>query len=236
MVHPITKTLQPIDPPLEPGEKLEVYFAADHDLTPPRRHAFGIVIDRSSGHPPIEISPAASLSPDTHSQRGNLGAVITVFEWLERNQAQGHDVTIYSKEPYILDLEASSRSKGTKVKDLYDLIVPKLKDWPRVHFLSSPTYDHTSPGVIVLCNSPERHCSRGFHRSSKNKQSHHLPSNGHEPYETSPSTPQPSAKSAKPADGRSAIEVRNGSMEPGRFPGGRISGIRYLFHPHPRQL
>jgi hypothetical protein len=140
MIHPITRSLRPIDPPLEPGEKLEVYFAAAHvtDFAQPRRHAFGIVIHRSSGHPPTEISPPASWLPNTNSQRGNLGAVITIFEWLEKSTAQAHDVTIYSAESYIQDLEASSRSKGSKLKDLYDIILPKLKDWPQVRFEPQP--------------------------------------------------------------------------------------------------
>ena len=135
MPHPITKSLQPINPPLEPGEILEVYFAAADKKEPLRRHAFGIVIYRSGQEKPIEIAPPPSLSPDTHAQRGNLGAVITIFEWLELNQAQDHDVTIYTVEEYIRDLEGSSQKKGSKLKDLYARIVPILKAWPRVRFL-----------------------------------------------------------------------------------------------------
>jgi hypothetical protein len=140
MVHSITETLQPINPPLEPGEILEVYFAAVHAVGPaePRRHAFAVVIHRSSGKPPVEISPRQSWTKDTNAQRGNLGAIITAFDWLEINQGQDHDVTIYSAEPYILTLEASARSKGSKVKDLYAKIVPKLGEWPRVRFVHQP--------------------------------------------------------------------------------------------------
>jgi hypothetical protein len=137
-VHPITKTLKAIDPRLQPGETLEVYFAATHKMSPPRRHAFGIVIHRSSGQASIEIAPPPSLSPNTHAQRGNLGAVITIFEWLELNQAQGHAVTIYTTEDYILDLEGSARKSKSKLKDLYALTAPKLKDWPQVRIVRLP--------------------------------------------------------------------------------------------------
>jgi hypothetical protein len=97
---------------------------------PPSR--FGIVIHRSTQQEPIEIASPPSFSPQTNAQRGNLGAVITIFEWLELSQAQGHEVAIYTAEQYILDLEASSCNKDSKVKDLYAIIVPKLGDWPLV--------------------------------------------------------------------------------------------------------
>src|SRR5437773_7080739 len=87
--HPITKTLGPVDPPLTPEEAIEAYIAAsDERHRGPRRHAFAVILHFSSGRDPIEITSPQSTSPGTHAQRANLGAIITMLEWLVLNQAQ----------------------------------------------------------------------------------------------------------------------------------------------------
>jgi len=143
MVHSITETLQPINPPLDPGETLEVYYFTAAHAVGPRSHAFAVVIHRSSSKPTIEIISPPSLSPETHNQRGNLGAVITVFEWLELNQAQDHDVTIYSPDDHILMLPekvaAWAKDRKRSCRDLYEKLLPRPKGWPRVQFMRPPT-------------------------------------------------------------------------------------------------
>jgi hypothetical protein len=142
--------LERVDPPLQPGENLEVYFAATHKLQHEdpsglNRHAFAVVIHRSSGHAPIEIRPPQSRSSETHAQRGNLGAILTIFEWLNLNEAQDHEVTVYTAEAYLLGLRSQigtwiNDRKKRSVRDLYEKLSPYLGNgaWPRVNFMRQP--------------------------------------------------------------------------------------------------
>lgn len=113
--HPITKILQRLEPPLAPGESIEAYIAASDHPGPPARHAFAVVFHFSSGREPIVISPPQSRSPGTHSQRGNVGAVLTLFEWLNLNQAQAHFVTVYSLDKFIVNIRHSVQARKSKM-------------------------------------------------------------------------------------------------------------------------
>src|SRR5262249_6825772 len=108
------------------------------------RHAFAVVIHRSSDNVPMVICHQ-SKSTETHAQRGNLGAVLMIFECLTRNEAQDNEVIIYTAEEYILGLRLHVRTwiadkKKRSVRDLYEKLLPYVSDgaWPRVHFMRQP--------------------------------------------------------------------------------------------------
>jgi hypothetical protein len=154
MDHP---TPQRFVPELEPDETLEAYFAATHkleheDASGLNRHAFAMAINRSRATPGGVASDNGpmvrchqSRSADTHNQRGNLGAVLTIFECLIRNEAQDHEVTLYTAEDYILGPRSLVRTwiadrKKRSVRDLYEKLLPYVSDaaWPRVHLMRQP--------------------------------------------------------------------------------------------------
>ena len=149
MDHPALPSIERFNPPLQPEESLEVYFAATQrlrheDPSGLDRHAFAVVIHRSSGNQPVVICHQ-SRSSETHAQRGNLGAVLTIFECLEANSAQDHEVTIYTAEAYILSLRSQVGSwikdkRKRSVRDLYERLRPYVSNgaWPRVHFMRQP--------------------------------------------------------------------------------------------------
>jgi hypothetical protein len=154
------------DPPLEPEESLEVYFAATQKLEHENharmnRHAFAVLIYRSSGNPPMEII-YQSRSLETHAQRGNLGALLTIFECLTLNEAEDHEVNIYTAEQYILGLPHRVGAwiedrKKRSVRDLYEKLLPYVSNgaWPRVHLIRQPKgglHGQRRKGALGLAN------------------------------------------------------------------------------------
>ena len=133
--HPITKALMRVDPPLGPEDAIEAYIGvSDERYRGPRRHAFAVILHFSSGRDPIEITSPQSTSSGTHAQRANLGAIITMLEWLVLNQAPANHVTIYVIDEWMANLQHALRSKGSKMADLYRKIGPLLEACPHVHF------------------------------------------------------------------------------------------------------
>ena len=140
MEHPIAQAIKKerLHPLLDPKETLEVYFAAVHHKggKGPSGHAFAAKVFPSSGR---DLAPIKwrSLDEESHNQRGNLGAVLSIFEWLSEN-ARSNDVLIHTAEKYIATLPDNvsnwAEDQSSSVQDLYQLLLPYFQDclWQHV--------------------------------------------------------------------------------------------------------
>jgi hypothetical protein len=103
MTHPIDLKLKVLSPPLRPAETLEVYFYSNKKPIPGLNsqvllHAFSTAYVMHNGAPLENFSGYVSdKSPDTSHMRGNLGAMLTVLNWLALNGAENFEVKIYGK-------------------------------------------------------------------------------------------------------------------------------------------
>jgi hypothetical protein len=160
--HPITKSLKEVDPPLDSTEGIEAYFAATHKTDGPilQRHAFAIVIEFPGGQrEPVEISPRLSLREETNNQRGNLGAVLTIFEWLKKNHAQANEVVVHTSEKFIvenLDASAKDKTKRSKLRDLYDKYQVLREELPGPTFMKCSKNHPRRQRALDLANAKLR--------------------------------------------------------------------------------
>lgn len=147
VVRPVIKKL---DKDLEPEELIEIYFSAVHQRGV-AKHSSAITFCLSSGQ---IVAPILwnSLNKETHNQRGNIGSVISILEWIDKNNAREHEVNVYTVEEWmfkygqILDNVNKWRTdKDKKVNwGLYQKILSHRDNcgrWPRIKFIHPKEVD-----------------------------------------------------------------------------------------------
>lgn len=132
--HPVTKLIQPINPPLTSDEAIEAYFGvSDERRHDPVRHAFVLLVYVGDRTDPVQVV-WQSRSPDTHAERAKLGAVLSMLNWLVVNNAQANPVTVYVIDEWMVNLRKTVRSVRPNMAELYRKIGPLLEAYPQVRF------------------------------------------------------------------------------------------------------
>lgn len=135
--HPIRASLKKLRKPLALNETIDAYIASV-DRPRPKRHAFAVVMHFSGGSEDREQEEIDHLSdnPDTNSQRGNAGAVITLLDWVQVNAAEANPIIVHSVDQFIVDIRGNLRNHpwNPRMADLYEKLEPLLEACPYVSF------------------------------------------------------------------------------------------------------
>lgn len=105
MEHEINRKLERLDPPVGPDEDVVIAIVGVHDKIGKGSdersiHGFGMEFRLSSGRAVRPFSYLSRTEETTH-QRGELGALLTSYQWLELNAGHARSRVIMSAEEYL---------------------------------------------------------------------------------------------------------------------------------------
>jgi hypothetical protein len=106
MEHDTKPKIEKLDQPVGPEEDIVIAIIGTHGVAgvgadARNVHAFGGAICLSSGRKVNPLRHLSSSDGTTH-QRGELGGLLTAYEWLQQNAAEARSRTILSSSEYLV--------------------------------------------------------------------------------------------------------------------------------------